>query len=279
MGRPRKHDLGLPLRVYLRHGAYFYVTSEGTWERLCDESVPPIEVPRVLADWLKKRASLDMDHLFDLYAARVMSKRAATTRRIDKPRLQQLREAFGKRAIHNIKARDIADRPDHEIELLSNVFSYGIRWRMAKRNPCLRLILRNSGQLCARISAAQFWRTWSEAPKPIALAMELSLRTKQSLGDVLNLRWSAIRKDGLYFSRTRPDRLTRITWNRELNELIIRCKEISGESTHVLVNSRGRPWSLSGFQTAWQRFMLGRTNGFEFRIIRKLPAEYMKAKK
>ncbi|MCW0116358.1 hypothetical protein OIV40_25340 [Burkholderia pseudomallei] len=276
MGRPRKHDLGLPVRVYLRHGAYFYVTPEGTWERLCDESVAPAEVPRILADWLKKRASLDMDHLFDLYAARVMSKRATATRRINKPRLQQLRKAFGKHAIQSIKPRDIADRPEQEVELLSNVFSYGIRWRMAKRNPCLRLI--NNRQLCARISATQFWEAWSDAPKPIALAMELSLRTKQSLGDVLTLPWSAVGKDGLHFSQTRPDQRIRVAWSKELHELIIRCKEISGESTHVLVNSRGRPWSLSGFQTAWHRFMLGRAVWFEFRIIRKLPARYMNTK-
>ena len=32
--RPRKSDLHLPPRVYLRHGAYFYVERDGTWVRI-----------------------------------------------------------------------------------------------------------------------------------------------------------------------------------------------------------------------------------------------------
>ena len=34
MGRRRKTDTGLEPRVYLNHGAYYYVHPSGKWERL-----------------------------------------------------------------------------------------------------------------------------------------------------------------------------------------------------------------------------------------------------
>lgn len=66
MGRPRKHDTGLPPKVYFRHGAYYYVT-KGQWIRLGD-TVPKADV---LQQMLAEKEPMSREAIEE-YAKRVM---------------------------------------------------------------------------------------------------------------------------------------------------------------------------------------------------------------
>lgn len=277
MGRPRIHDLGLPRNVIRRHGAFHYIDpSTHRWERLCDDS-SEAQMHRALADRLDRGARSSMNDLFDLYLARIMPSKAVKTREIQELQLKKLRTSFGARHPDRIEPTDIAEYLDtakhktasnREMALLSNVFTYGMRWGRTKRNPCLGVKRHTETPRKVYVSSSRFWAAWREAPQHLGLAMELSLTTGQRLGDLLTLKWTSVHEDGITFVQNKTGVVIVIGWTEWLHDIIARCQE-NNHSAYVLISSNGMRWTTDGFKTAWQRFMRPRPDRFQFRDIRK----------
>ncbi len=278
MGRPRIHNRGLPNRVVLRHNAYYYINPvDGRWERLCKAN-DLSAMHRALAERLERQTLFSFNDLFDLYETRVMPNKAASTRKIQGIYLKKLRSKFGARDPNSIEPPNIAEYLDgaeaktsanREIALLSNVFTYGVRWGRVKRNPCLGVVRNTEKPRKVYVSSPRFWGAWTDAPLQLGLAMELSLTTGQRLNDLLALKKTALHDEGIHFVQRKTGVSIVIEWTEWLRDVIARCAELSGDSPYVLVTTNGTRWTDSGFQTAWQRFMRERADRFQFRDIRK----------
>jgi integrase len=233
---------------------------------------------RALAEALAADTQFTMNDLFDLYDERLMPAKAPKTREGQEIQLRALRAWGGKRSPNDIEPHEIAEYLDtrsskvganREIALLSAVFTAGIRWGKAKRNPCLGVARNVETPRKVYVSSPRFWAAWTAAPLQVGLAMELSLTTGQRLGDLLALKWTAIQDNGIHFIQNKTGVSIVIGYTEWLQDVIARCKEQSHKSDYVLVNSQGLRWTTDGFKTAWQRFMKPREDRFQFRDIRK----------
>jgi hypothetical protein len=92
MGRRRKANKRLPPRVYLKHGAYYFVDSDAKWHRLGDNLG---DLYRAYSEWVEEGPVQTMDQAFDRYSLEVIPNKAPRTQRDNLIELVLLRAAFG----------------------------------------------------------------------------------------------------------------------------------------------------------------------------------------
>jgi integrase len=156
---------------------------------------------------------------------------------------------------------------DYVYGTLARILSWALKRRLIKTNPCA-----NGGKLYqgTRIDkiwtdddVAQFLRA---APPYLRLAMLLAIYTGQRQGDLLRLPWSAYdgaaikmrqRKTGAYVSIPVADALKVV------------LDTAPRRSPIILTSSEDKPWTESGFQSAWGKAtMRAGVRGLTFHDLR-----------
>lgn len=282
MGRKRIHGKGLPTRVYLRRGAYYFVSAQGKWHRLATEG-DLAGMHRELSDLLERRCEPTLAQVMDRYEREVLPGKAVKTQRDQSKQLDVLRRVFGSGKPSDVRPTHVAafldtypakTQADRIIALLSHVYKQAIRWGHCDTNPCSGVERNNAGKRDVYVTHEQFWSAWRDAGEMMQLAMELAYVTGQRQGDILGLKWSDCRDDGVYFTQGKTGRRLRVEWSEWLRDVLARCKATQSDALgfYVLADRRGQRITSSGFQTAWQRFMHDRPDRFQFKDIRKKSA-------
>jgi integrase len=202
-------------------------------------------------------------------------KLADSTRRNWSPWLDRIAEYFGELRIAQFdrpeKIRPIvrrwrnqwADKPrsaDYGMQVLSRVLSYAVDpLGKIAGNPCEGIKQLYSGDRSEII--------WTDAdiqhlaaggglehrcPVEISYAVDLACHTGLRLGDLLRLSWPHVEEDAIRFStgKSRGRREAIIPLYDGLRDVLAR---IPKRSTVILTNQRGRPWTVNGFGTAFNR--------------------------
>lgn len=281
MGRKRTKDKHLPERVYLRHGRYYHASTDGKWRPLAKEG-DIAGMHRALAELLENGPGRLSD-VIDRYEKEVLTTKAPKTQRDQKKQLAILRRDFGKASPADVKPSHVAAFLDaypspvaanRVIALLSHVYKKAIRWGICDVNPCRGVEHNPEDRREVYVTHESFWAAWKDAPPRIQLAMELAYITGQRQADVLGLRWSDCRDDGMHFRQHKTGTAIVVDCGEWGQDILARCKEAQSEalSFYVLANAHGQRLTSSGFQTAWQKFMREREDRFQFRDIRKKSA-------
>lgn len=281
MGRRRKSRKDLPERVYHRHGAFYFVDAGGKWHRL----------GKNLADAMIRYAELNssphsalvtLGHVMDRYQAEVIPSKAPRTQKNYISDMRPLRASFGRMRPDDLTPQDIYaymdQRPrvsgNREKALLSAVYSYAIRWGAAKDNPC-RLVKRNEEKPRTRyVTDAEFWAVHDLAPPIVQAAMMLATITGLRLGDILSLRRQDLTDDGLIVHTSKTGKVLHFERTQELEDAMQFAMSIPrrAASVYILANLDGQKYTVSGFESLWQRVMRryedqGGTR-FQFRDLR-----------
>lgn len=216
MGRRRKTNLGLEPRVYLNHGAYFYVHVGGRWERLGTDKEQANAKARIYNDpngrygtlvyWLdmfltdcERRVKLKSDVKGVKLSQRTLEDYQEAIGTDDKP--GALREYFAPPFTPRDLTPDVvqqflrdgaetgrAVRANRERACLSSCISWLIRTPEHRAatglmiNPCMRAsgIQRNPEKKRARyVTHQEYQDVWEEASRAVRLLMELTYRTLQ----------------------------------------------------------------------------------------------------
>lgn len=89
----------------------------------------------------------------------------------------------------------------------------------------------------------------------IVAALVLAAQTGQRQADLLQLLWSNIDRDHIKLKQNKTGKNVRIKISNELRRMLDLIKHDQIESgklsTHVLTNTRGKPWTTDGFQSSW----------------------------
>lgn len=144
MGRRRKHDKHLPLRVYHRGKAYYFVDHTGKWLPLGRTAS---DMYRAYAAMVEERPIGTMNDLFDRYVAEVIPHKSSRTQRDNRYEMQFLRAALrsmipsefrprDEYAYYNERKKKSLRRALAEMALLSHVFTKAIEWGVVEENPC-----------------------------------------------------------------------------------------------------------------------------------------------
>ena len=138
---------------------------------------------------------------------------------------------------------------DYAYGTLARILSWAVKRGMIERNPCAE-----GGKL---YSASRVDKIWSEqdiarfldvAPAILRLPMLLAINTGQRQGDLRQLPWSAYDGKTIKIRQRKTGAYVSIPVSAELREALDAASRVS---PIIVVNSDKKPWSESGFQSAW----------------------------
>lgn len=260
MGRKRTKDKDLPARVYLRHGAYYFVDTAGKWNRLGDTKPKAL---RALADLLQTSTNTFSDALTK-YRQLIMPRKAPKTQVDQSYQLDRLEAVFGRMPITSIRRGHIAQYRDsrppvaanRELALLSHVFARCLEWELVNDNPCKGIERNTETPRDRYVTDDEFDAVFGAAPPTVQAVMLMALLIGQREGDLLKLRRSDISEAGIAIRQGKTGKRLLVEWTPALRDAVEFAKSLPRTgiaSQFLLTTETGQPYSSSGFQTAWQR--------------------------
>jgi integrase len=167
---------------------------------------------------------------------------------------------------------------DYAKQVLSCLLSYAVKRRLIKVHHC------SAVKSKYRVDRSHI--TWSDEevatllsglPAHIGNAMALALLTGLRRGDLLSLQWSQVKQDHIevWTEKSGGTTLVEIPLYGELREFIMKSNRREG---HVLLNSRGKPWTADGFGSSWRKAKLALLMGWSRRHFEKILSRYVSRK-
>ena len=138
---------------------------------------------------------------------------------------------------------------DYAYGTLSRILSWALKRRLIATNPCAK-----GGKL---YQGTRIDKVWSDedverflriAPPYLRLAMLLAINTGQRQGDLLRLPWSAYDGTTIKMKQRKTGAYVPIPVSDALRAAL---DAASKRSPIILTSSEDKPWSESGFQSAW----------------------------
>lgn len=258
----------LPPRVYLKHGAYYYVTlPERKWIRLG-------KTESDMYSAIAKIITLDagtgtMAYYFDRYQKEVMPTKSPRTQIDNLAEIKNLIRAFGRMSPERIKTKHIyaymdargvsaKTRANREKSLLSSVFSSLIRWGIVETNPC-RFVKNFTEKPRDRyVTDDEYQAVLSIASCVMRAAMEIAATTGMRQGDILKLKYSDCTETGIPVTQEKTGKKQIFEWTPALIGAIQSAKQqkrYADSIVHIIANERGQPYTSAGFKSNWQRLM------------------------
>lgn len=301
MGRKRKTNKHLPQRVYWYHGAYRYKSKDKKW----------VFLGRTLSEMYKALSEMNLEpqklikvsQLIERYIKEIALGKAEKSYKENVKQSVYLKMFFGEMIADEVTPVDIYKYLDEraqkgkiaanrEYSLLSNIFTYGIRWGALKINPCSGVRKFSEKRRDRNASYADFLAVLSVAKYPVNYAMRLALLMALRPGEVLILKKSYMLNEGFLADLTKTKKSIKqklVGWNDSLvalvKEIINDTKKKMVNIDYLLCNKDGEPYTASGFATMWQRTMKkALADGlieepFQFRDIRHIAATTMERHK
>lgn len=278
MGRIRKSRKDLPSRVYVKHGAYYYVFPNGKWQRLA--SVGREREMRVAWAHLEQpnetygTVAALLDEYLSQYAA---TEKAPRTYRDNLKEAEYLKAFFGEMRPQDIQARHIGAyleenrttrsvRANREKALLSHVFTWAMRhpvWGcVVLSNPCKGVTRNPETKRIRVVTDEEYLAVYKLANRNVQRLMTLIYRTLQRPSDILKLGPKNIVQrivDGvttevLQFRQSKTGAAVEIIVSDEIRETLY-----DGEPSAVaqalnnpqffIRNRYGKPYTLDGINS------------------------------
>ncbi|MEY2687538.1 MAG: hypothetical protein RL375_1736 [Pseudomonadota bacterium] len=264
---------GLPRRVYLKHGRYYFVTLEGQWVALTrereglpllyralaalqDGEVRGDYMPAVIARWSTERESEEawapstkrnMDRVTRHLAARFGNHRPADiTALVVREYLKPLRGTARTHNLHRSVLRQV----------LAYAAAEGLR---DGHNPCDDVPQRKTPGRSRIVTDAEVkaikaaLMTASRGGQAHCLMIDLCMLTGQRISDVLKMRWQDVTDDGLLVDQGKTGTRMMIEWSAPLKAAVDACADGRDRIGHLLVQSTGQPYRYAGVRSAWVR--------------------------
>lgn len=255
------------VRKRLASGDRYYVyASRGGPLIHTQDRVKPAITPALLAKAARASGRLprdNLDYIIDLFrAAPEFETKAGPTQREYRLRLDQISAKFGKVPIHLIpnlrgeiiKWRDeLSETPraaDRCVGMLSTLLSWAEDREMIDRNPAAKIGKLHSVNRADLIWEPRHWDAVQTCPGYIRRALTLGSLTGLRIGDLLRLAWEDL-QPGYIALRTRK------TGGEAIIPLHCDLERFfTGPGRGIVLrNTQGKPWTLDGWHTAWQRTM------------------------
>lgn len=262
---------GLPRRVYLRHGAYYFVAIDGKWHRLSGQKEGLAAMFRALARLSEKESSSDL--MPAVIGRWLDSKRAdwsPNTLRMQEAYAQVMGDAFREflpsQVTTPICAKYLsafASQPrTHNAHrtMLHQVLAFaaieGLRegHNPVDNIPAKKLAGRHRVVTDAEIEAIK--KAALQAARngqALVQMIDLALLTGQRISDLIGLRWQDVDDNrGITVTQGKGGVRLLIEWSPALRAAIAACAR-GDKIGHVLKTQSGRGYRYWGIRSAWVR--------------------------
>lgn len=266
MGRKRTKDHGLPQRVYLRSGTYWFVDYTGKWHKLGRSFREAMAAWAAIAN--DDSPTRTMDDLIDRYMKEIAPTKAPATYQDNQRQSKLLKAAFGKlrpatvttRAVYqymDIRGKKSQVRANLDLALLSHIFTKAIRWGVVDKNPCKGVERFTEKPRDRSVTDAEYLAFRSMAGEMIAAYMDFKLLSGLRQSDILKMRFDQLQDDGIHVKISKTGKRIVIKWSRDLTQAVNAIKRLRRRvgSMYLFSTRKGQPYTPSGFASIWQRRM------------------------
>ncbi|MGZ5026094.1 MAG: site-specific integrase, partial [Methylobacter sp.] len=242
----------LPTRVYIKHGAYYYVTlPDRKWVRLGKtESEMYVALSKIKAI---DAGTGTMAEYFDRYEKEVIPTKAPRTQQDNLSEIKNLKQAFGKMLPENIKPKHIyaymdargitsKTRANREKSLLSSCFSHMIRWGIVESNPCTVVKSFPEKPRTRYVEDWEYQAVLALASSVLRAAMEITAITGMRQGDILKLKYADLTETGIPLTQNKTGKKQIFEWTPALEAAIKSArkhKRYADSAVYIIANERG----------------------------------------
>lgn len=214
---------------------------------------------------------MTMNELFTRYEAECLPEIQPRTARDYLNILSILRHHFGHLEPKEVTPRLVVNFLDvptgrvhrnRMVTILSTVFKKAIgKWCIEDdlRNPCDGVERWPTKPRDRYVTDEEFQGMRAISCPQVQIAMDLALFTGQRQGDLVNLKWSAIKSDGprptwyLEIKQGKTGKHLGISISPSIEAVLDRAYQTGPMGTHVLRTKWGREYTEDGFRAMWQR--------------------------
>ena len=226
MGRPRSHHKHLPERMRFRHGAFYYAGE--SWVHLGREYG---EALKLYADIVGKRETVyTVKQALDSYIAHSAHRLRKITILNYQYNAKRLIPVFGHVALVDIKAAHVYKymheygdvQANRDRALLSAVFSHARHiGAFDGVDPTKGLQYRNTETPRKRyITDPEMSKLMKASSLKMACVINFAYLTGMRQADVLSVKMSDIKDDGIYYKASKTGKETLIEWSNELRAAV-----------------------------------------------------------
>lgn len=268
VGRHRTKNKGLPKRVYLRHGAYYFVDHGGKWIRLGKGLG---EAYRALAQLVEVGPVETINDLCDRYDREVLLTYSEHERQGRLPHLARIRAVAGHKPPLELSSADVRafrdklgerkgltwGRPElarKALMVLSHMFSWACEWGVVETNPCRGVARPPRTRRTRCPTDAEFAAVRARCPAMHRIAMDVALLTGLRRDDILSLERGCDTDDGLLVPTSKTDKPLLFGWTDELRAAVKAAWATKPQVRRALICKRsGKRYSPDGFSKIWKR--------------------------
>lgn len=260
--RPRRKDRHLPPCVYLRSGTYWLVRG-GQWERLGRD------LPTALQAYGKAytRPQGAMPALITAALAAHRKKKQIAQSTWDQYQIaaKKLEDILAEFSPDQVTQRDIvqiklalADTPNMAnrcLTVLRITFDYALDMLLISSNPAVGVKRLDEKKRDRLLSHAELAAVRAVAPARLAVLLDLMYLTGQRVKDVLLIKRTDLREDGIYFKQQKTGKQLVVQWSPELREVVDRAKGLYG-NVKAFTLLHGRTGKAPDYRTTRDQWTL-----------------------
>lgn len=270
MGRRRTLS-DLPRHLHQKGKAFYYVTYDNRtkktkWLALGSDKV------KALAEWARLEGEAftsptgTFGYCLERYIDEILPTKTKKTQANYRRSAESLHKVFGKTPTQSItpqhiyKYLDMHPKPyvaNRDIKFMSVVFGYAMRWGECAINPC-RGVKRHSEPPRDRyITADERAALLAAASPSMRLIIEMAYITAMRKGDLLNIRLSDVKDEGLYVRQGKTGKRQLFEWTPTLRRIVADARKLPRrvQTLYLFTSRKGTPYTSDGFDSNWQRIM------------------------
>lgn len=246
--------------MYERHGAFWYV-KRGKWTRLGTSLQAALqEYARLIAPPIG-----GCDDLLNRTLEKARETIKPNTYAQYKVACQKLKPVLAEFTPELVESQHIAAILDHfratpnmanrMLTFLRLAFANGLTWGLCRSNPCYGVKRHTEKRRDRLLTDAEWVAIYTAAPAQLQAIMDVAYLTGQRIGDVLAIRLSDIRPEGVYFQQAKTTKRLMVEMTPDLKQAVERARSLySNIRGMTLFHGRGgKPLSYYGVRSAFQR--------------------------
>lgn len=261
MGRRRTTGLDLPPRMFLRHGAYYYV-ARGVWKRLDADKATALRMWAELEGAPAPAVTNTLSAVWQTYQVKVLPLKAQRTQHDNKQEAERLLAVFGHMQIEHITPQHVRQYLDQRVDkngkpakvratrekaLLSHLINSARAWGYTSApNPCAGIRGWKAGR-DRYVNQDELHLVLQHASEPVRDAIYLALLTGQRPADVRKMLRTDIRDGALWIAQNKTGKRLGIAMEGELKQVVDRCieraKGYKVSSLHLVLDPTGQPYN------------------------------------
>lgn len=145
---------------------------------------------------------------------------------------------------------------NRHLQYLKAAFNWAFERDMVMSNPCKGVRQFKQQARTRYVTDDEYMKMYAVVPPYIQVMMELAYLCRARRGEILALKWSDVKPEGLLLTRTKGSKTQIIEITERLQAALNAAKALPGlSSVHLIHNQQGQRIKEEAFTSQWQRSM------------------------